>query len=361
MAYCLDNDLDFAVSLCELIEGYGTPSKEAAEISRVIRILASVNAREALTELDRSGALKTPSGIAFWAVAALENGLDPKAWVRKPPGGKSEALEKQYAAAYAAALTAGVRSGWEMLPKYAPLARDFPPPSFVEDVRTSDSVYTQKIYLPLCSYIRMRLDKMLLEEALAENYPAANQIDLAAIKSLAAAKGLWSGEIPPADESAAADPRAELVRSLAMAGDGSGIDGRLNALRHPVARAAFLKSVVDATGPAAGADLGQVIVTEVGNTRDRIIWESRILLSEAMLGVMTAPDAFRLMGNYAVSDLSVRNNSPEWLTTYARAGLSEASQLSLVTQLIYNLSQHYPQAIGLYEIVQNYNHLCKYY
>jgi hypothetical protein len=137
--------------------------------------------------------------------------------------------------------------------------------------------------------------------------------------------------------------------------------GQLASLHYPISRAAYLEYALVHYDGNNRAKIGDLLKVEVDSSRTHMIWENRVLLSLALSYQLGPADAFNQMGSFGVSDLSVQNNSPEWLAIYAHAGIEEGSQLGLVSQIAFNLGQHYPYVMGLYAVAQNYNHICKYF
>jgi hypothetical protein len=370
MAYFLGGAADSAGALAGRL---GDTKREFREITKVIAAASAGD--EALGRLYVSGVVTTPLATAFLAIASLDRNAKPADWEAILKEIKSDLPEIQYARAYALALNCIQTStgchrieAWQRLPDFAPLSKVYPEPSFTETIKTSEGPIIKKIYLPLGLYVRMQIDNLLLREILDRlDYPNfAYSIDIQVLKALSSIKNLggikpgWYPEAASNGNFQKSDQRQELLSSLRLAKASlSNSASSLDSLSHPISRAAYLKILADHHPTLS--DIDKQIYAEIDSSRQHIIWESRILLSVAMIDAVGPEEAFRHMNNLGVSDLSVRNNSPEWLAIYARASLSEASQLSLATQLIYDLSQHYPYTIGLYELVQSYNHLCKYF
>lgn len=354
MAYFLDGRADSALALCDMIRSSG--NSEPAEIARIIRNVYEGKQMQA----DR---VKTASGIAFLTVVSDSSYKADYIAVKLK---KNKSLDLQYALAYALAESpAEIGKAWSALPDYPPYSRSFPEPSFIDEIKTSDTVFTERIYLPLGLYIRKEVDNLLLTSLFLQTKNEEHAADINALKAFAYLRGIggikgdFCSSATPEDNS---DPRSELVYSLKMAqADSSGPSGRLEALKHPVSRAAYLEYLIDHGSDKNRDRLNALLMAEVDSSRARMIWESRVLLSSALARQLGPVEAFRQMGNFGVSDLTVHNNSPEWLAIYAQAGLYDGSQLGLVSQVIFNLSQHYPYLIGLYEIAQSYNHICKYF
>ncbi len=334
---------------------------ESADIARVI-LSVQVGGDHFLRDYDH-GTFRTSAAAAFAAVAAINRGEAASEWADRLAKIKSQPPDIAYARAYCLAAQGKVSEAWESLPDYAPLSREFPEPSYSETISSSEGENQRKVFLPLGLYVRKEIDKALLSSVLSGTYGAEYASDIEALKALAFVKGLGAeGEqfARPVAADGAPGPKEELLSSIELSSRGqAGALERLDSLRYPVSRAAYLGRLASRYPLEDG--LARVLLAEIDSSRQRVIWESRILLSRALLDVAGPQEAFKSISNLGISDLSVRNNSPEWLAIYARSGLGEASQLSLASQVIYNLCQHYPHAIGLYELVQSYNHLCKYY
>jgi hypothetical protein len=370
MAFALNRDYDSAARLCQRI---GTDKKAGLEVGEIIRLTLAAGNTDSVSVLVGSrekGEIKTHLGLAYCAVLTVNRGMTPREWVAILDEEKARSgaysLDLQYAHAFALVLVGDITGGFRRMPDYIPLVKFFPPPSFSERVKIGDSIFVEKIYPPLALYIRKEIDRCLLMNLLGRDYGPEKKNDVAALKALAIVKGILNSHdtLPLSNyaDSASDTPQAELVHSarLALSPDPAWTKN-LASLRYPVSRATFLEYIVDNAVDKHDPKLIRAVFSEADSARARTIWEERALLSEAMLEVAGPAEAFPRMSNFGVSDLSVRNNSPEWLAIYARAGLEQGSQLSLVTQLVFNLSQHYPYTIGLYEIMQSYNHLCKYY
>jgi hypothetical protein len=344
------------------------PATEAAEIAAIIR-----NDSSNLYSYYKENKIKTPVAISFLAIADMDNGGSSNAWSAdlEQADKKGDSQPLGYAHAYALARSGEIVKAIKALAYYPPLTKDYPGPSFTEQVRIADSVFSQKIYLPQNLYVRQRIDDMLLSNLLDKALKSTDNPAVKAIAALAEVKKLYdfqqgmpsatptaqSGQAPG---SAAADPAEEILRALALAAsDKQPVAESIKTLKNPIARAAYLKFLAD----NSGLDKRQepLLDQEVNLLRDQAFWEGRILLSEALVKALGGASAFKKMSNFGVLDLSVRNNPPEWLAIYARAGLDEGSQVALITQIVFNLTQHYPYAIGMYETMQMYNHLCKYY
>jgi len=362
MAYYLDGKADSARAVCEKADG-GSNSAEANEIVGVLEAATGDRAPEAITSLIERGHIKTAAARALLTVVSIDLGAPTGEWARKLAGENDRSADLQYALAYSLAETGNIGKAWRALPDFPPLSRAFPEPSFSDKITVSDTVFTQKIYLPLGLYVRMRIDQLLLKELFSGEF--SNEVDLRALQALSFAKGLASQVADPMAATQASavpsDPREEVCYSLNLAAIGYADYEGYRAIKHPVSRALFLKYIMDHSSSVPEGIWDTLLISEINNARVQVIWESRIMLSEALLTRLGPQEAFRIIGNFGISDLSVRNNSPEWLAIYARSGLEDASQLSLITQIIFNLSQHYPYTIGLYELSQSYNHLCKYY
>lgn len=370
MCYYLEGNADSAVLLCDLIESSDEKrANEATEIAAVIR-QAAVPDRN-LYSYYKETKLKTPVAIAFLAVADIDNGGSPKAWAAdlQQYNKRAEFQPLAYAYSYALAQTGEIINAVNELTYYPPLTKNYPAPSFTEKVMIADSLFTQEIYLPQDLYIRMRIDDLLLRSLLDKALESTANPAARAIAALAEVKRLRGPQQEPliarqADQSAQAatdiPATEEIVKALALVPSANlTVAERLKTIDNPIARAAFIKKSADQA--RLGENQEPLLDQEVNLLREQPFWEGRILISEALMKALGGPAAFKKMSNFGVLDLSVRNNPPEWLAIYARAGLEEGSQVALITQIIFNLTQHYPYAIGMYETMQMYNHLCKYY
>jgi hypothetical protein len=362
MACYLDGATDSALALCQSLGPDGKTGPEAREIALIIRSALSTNSQNELSELIKSQP-KTASALAFLSIVATNKGI-PQGVIEGKIG-KSKLLDLQYAHAYALTKSPDIKEAWAALPDYPPYSRSFPDPSFIDKIQMADTILTEKIYLPLGLYVRKQIDNLLLTTLFAEIHGEESAADISALKALAYARdlgGISSDFLAANSQENPQDPRTELLLSLKLA-QSSPLNpaSQMAGLRFPISRAAYLQYAIYHTTEADRAGLTQFLMAEMDTSRMHMIWESRVLLSLALTRQLGQVEAFRQMGNFGVSDLSVSNNSPEWLAIYARAGLFEGSQLGLVSQLIFNLSQHYPHLIGLYEMAQSYNHICKYF
>jgi hypothetical protein len=369
VAYALDGNLDSAVVLADLTnrELIGK-SAEVAEIVQLIRLLIEHKADGDLLQPYYDGRLKTPAAIDFWAIITLDMGAPPDNWlgILTREIKKSSSPSLKYAFAYAQSKSGNPLQAWRLLPDYVPLANSFPPPSFNEEVTIGDSIYSQKIYLTVDLYVIKQVSQAFSKNLL-EKYPNQNSASVKALIALAKTKGLEQfknlaaavdspGEQPPQN------PAGQLLNAIRLAEIKSGAPAEnLATLSDAVSRAAFLKTASDNAGPKNKDQVRELILAEIDSSRANRVWESKVLLSLALRQCVSPSKAFSRMNNLGVSDLSVRNNSPEWLAIYAETGLEESSQMALVSQIGFNLTQHYPYAIGVYELMQNLNHICKYY
>jgi hypothetical protein len=359
IAYYFKGNTDTVAIFCSQVD---KSDKVCHELSLIIGSAAdngnSFNAEQLLQEIN------SPLSIAFLSVLALDKGSQFK-FNDKLASLNPSQPEVIYSRAYALALQGDVVAAWNLLPYYAPLSRNYPEPSLVEEIKGDGNTISKKIYFPLAYYIRAKIDQLLLSKLIGEMSNESYLSDIAAVRALSVAKGLPLVHLSQSTLDSlltlvgSDNPKGELLISIKAALSSPDPVAGLMKLKFPVSRAAYLRCWL--TNNKSDTKLSDNIFAESDSSRRRVIWESRIFLSNAMISAAGEVEAFRRMSNFGVSDLSVRNNSPEWLAIYARASLSEASQLSLASQLIYNLSQHYPNTIGFYETVQNYNHLCKYY
>ena len=366
MSYLLDNNADSANDLCSLINSkiQDTPV-EVREIKEIIEFVIDNGENSELMPLYFEGRVKSTSGIAFLAVLNIDRGPSPDYWIRsfekKTIDSDSPSIRSVYA--YALAGRGEIIKAFEALPDYPPLAKQYPLPAFIEPVRISDSIYTQNIFLPVDLYIRKSIDALFFRRI---TDIVSGSSDVEALKALARVKNFDSfkaDHAPISDRVSGTAPSGaseEIVYAISLATDSeTSISERLESLKNPVARAAFFKYL---TASSKQTDVHTTLLDkEIDNSRKNDYWESKILLSEAMIDAFGDEISFRKMSNFGILDLSVRNNPPEWLAIYARVGLAEGSQVALVTRIVFNLTQHYPYAVGLYEIIQSYNHLCKYY
>ena len=371
MCYFLEGNADSAGQLCNLFDRSSQePAPEAVEIAAIISHDAGPRDNSNLYAFYQEKKFKTPVAISFLAIADIDNGGAAKVWAAD-----LQQLDKQgasqplgYAFAYALAQSGQISKAIRELAYYPPLAKDYPTPSFTEQVMIADSAFSQAIYLPQNLYVRERIDDMLLRSLLDKTLKSTHNPAAKAIAALAEVKNLYSSErdLLSAEQAGSepagseADPSQDILRALAYASsDEMPVAERLKTIKNPIARAAYIKCETDKARLGAGE--APIFDREVDLLREQAFWEGRILLSEALVKALGGAAAFKKMSNFGVLDLSVRNNPPEWLAIYARAGLDEGSQVSLITQIVFNLTQHYPYAIGMYETMQMYNHLCKYY
>lgn len=368
-AYALDGDLDSALALTELSnwELVGK-SAESAELARLIRFLNDHQSAKELMQPYQDGLVKTPAAICFWAILTLNKGVSADTWLAiiTKEEKKSDSPLLKYAFAFAQCKIGDVSRAWRSLPDYLPLVKLYPPPSFSEEVAIADSIYTQKIFLPLDLYIVKYIRQAFLKDML-EKYPDQNSASVQALITLAKIKGLEQFESVsyPVIQSDNQTGRSSAEQLLEAAQSGQSATSTpaadLDKLNDAVSRAAFLKIMADNHTKTNVDNLKGLLLAEIDSSRGNRIWESKILLSQALRQTVSASEVFSKLNNFGVSDLSVRNNSPEWLAIYATSGLAETSQMALVSQIGFNLTQHYPYAIGIYELMQNLNHICKYY
>jgi hypothetical protein len=369
VAYALDGDLDSATAIADLSnrELLGK-SAEAGELVRLIRFLSEHQTVNELMQPYYDGLIKTPAAIGFWAIMTLNKGISPDEWIASlaKEQKKSDSPSLKYAFAFAHYKAGNTSLAWHSLPDYLPLAKSFPPPSFSEEVAIGDSTYSQKLYLSVDSYVVKQIRQAFLKNLL-EQYPDQNSANVKALTALAKIKDLeqfQSISFPAIQRGgqSAENPAEQLLEAIQLSQSStqtSAVD--LGKLKDAVSRAAFLKSNSDKITINDSDNFKKLLLAEIDSSRGNRVWESKILLSLALRKTVSASEAFSKLNNFGVSDLSVRNNSPEWLAIYAAAGLEESSQMALVSQIGFNLTQHYPYAIGIYELMQNLNHICKYY
>ena len=308
MAYFLDGASD---STATLLAALARHDVEFGEIPIVIHEASA--GPERLSKILASGEIKTPLALAFLCVVALERGVAPAVCADALAKVNSELLEVDCARAFAHAKAGNsdpmgrqVVDAWRSLPDFAPLSRNYPEPSIVEDVKGDSNSVSKKIFLPLGLYVRMRVDELLLRQVLNRAYEPDFSADIAALKTLSAIKGL--GGIEPdwqtLDSLAKAlgqdNPRGELLACIGLARQ-SGAEplSKLNGLRFPVSRAAYLDYLAEQN--TSGDDLAPAIIAEIDSSRQRLIWENRILLSRGLLKVTDPQKAFQALSNLAVS------------------------------------------------------------
>jgi hypothetical protein len=379
IAYYLDGGLDSALYLCGLLSSKdkSTPL-EVSEIRRIIEYLCSHKDIAQLRQWAGNGDIKTPSARGFLAIAALDLKDDPAFWQKniRHSAGSAKSDPLVYAFAYAQARAGDIVGAWKKLPGYTPFDTAYPPPSFTENIMIGDSVLTQKIYLPFELYIRKEIDRQFFSRLLEASYGGQNRANRDALEILAEIKQIIDSDViieRPAADYSGKNPlsfmdelRFALNESASAKPDPASV---LNRLQNPISRTAFLKILTAGNAPKnLKPSIDSLITAEISmlktgadNLSEKIYWQSCVFLSEAMLNVYDPMNAYDRMNNFGRLDLSIRNNSPEWLAIFARTGMTEGSDISLVTLIAYNLARYYPYTIGLYEIMQNYKLLCKYY
>jgi hypothetical protein len=367
VVYALDGDLDSAIAIADLSnrELLGK-SAESDELVRLIRFLIEHKTESGLMQPCQDGWVKTPAALGFWSIITQNRGVSPDEWLGllTKEIKKSDSPLLKYAFAYTKFKLGNTPLAWKSLPDYLPLAKSFPPSSFNEEVAIGDSNYTQKIYLPIDLYVIKQIRQAFLKNLL-EKYPDQNSANVNALTALAKIKGLeqFKSTSFPVSQSNSESGRSsaeELIYAIQLSQSSpQSLAADFDKLNDAVSRAAFFKSLAD--NATNNDKYKELLLAEIDSSRGNRIWESKILLSLALRQTVSSAEAFSKLNNFGVSDLSVRNNSPEWLAIYAAAGLEETSQMALVSQIGFNLTQHYPYAIGIYELMQNLNHICKYY
>lgn len=369
VAYALDGDLDSAKTITGLADReLRGKSAEADELVSLINILDERQSANELMRPYNDGLVKTPAAKSFWAILTIDKGVSPNDWLSllTKEMKRSDSPSLKYAAAYAKYKLGDICGAWQSLPDYLPLAKSYPPPSFSEDVAIDDSVYNQKIYLPIDLYVIKHVRQAFLKNLL-DKYPDQNSPNvkalaiLAKIKSMEQFKTISFLDVQPGSRSGQSPAEQLLMAAWMSQSPELKLSNDLSNLSDAVSRAAYLKSIANGVIKDIKENYREILLAEIDSSRANRIWESKILLSSALKQTVSASEAFSRLNNFGVSDLSVRNNSPEWLAIYATVGLEESSQMALVSQIGFNLTQHYPYAVGIYELMQNLNHICKYY
>lgn len=369
VAFALDGDLDSARVITGLSDReLRGKSAEADELVGLINILDERQSASDMMRPYKDGLLKTPAAKGFWAILTIDKGVSPNDWLTllTKEMKKSDSPSLKYAAAYAKFKLGDIYGAWQSLPDYLPLAKSYPPPSFSEEVAIDDSVYGQKIYLPIDLYVIKHIRQAFLKNLL-DKYPDQNSANvkalttLAKIKNMEQFKAISFFDIQPDSQSRQGPAEQLLMAAWMSQSPKPELSNDLGKLNGAVPRAAYLKSIANGLIKDYKENYKDILLAEIDSSRANRIWESKILLSSALKQTVSASEAFSRLSNFGVSDLSVRNNSPEWLAIYATVGLEESSQMALVSQIGFNLTQHYPYAVGIYELMQNLNHICKYY
>jgi len=366
VACALESNLDSARIIAGLAdkELIGE-SAVADELVHSIKLIGERVSIDEMMNLFKSGKVKTPAALEFLAIMAIDMGASPEQWygLLNKELEKSDSPSLKYAAAYAKYKLGDINEAWQSLPDYLPLAKIYPSPSFSEKVVIDDSTYTQKIYLPVDLYVIKHIRQAFLKNAL-EKYPDQNSVNLKALKILAKIKNLDQfkkisfPEVNPNFEPE--NPAGQLLEAIRMSQSSDlNPSADLSRLSDAVSRAAYLQAVAFIENK--NIKFKELLLAEIDSSRAKRNWESKVLLSMALRQTLPASETFSRLNNLGVSDLSVRNNSPEWLAIYATTGLEESSQMALVSQIGFNLTQYYPYAVGIYELMQNLNHICKYY
>ncbi|MCD6161513.1 MAG: hypothetical protein J7K40_03750 [candidate division Zixibacteria bacterium] len=376
IAHYFDGCSDSVLFLCDLIDKTNKDiPPEVNEIKTTLLTVMSVDWQGKLDDLIKTGDIKTPTGKSFLSIVSMDRAYDPNYWIDNISK-KSKGLEQlplRYAYSYALALSGEVVKAWETIPDYAPFDTAYPPPSFTENLVIGDSTLAQKLYLPINLYIRKQVDEMLLIYLLNSGYAAINPPSAVALKALSQIKKLSAPEIDSPFEASETDSLPgsfdkELTFILSHIEDNQNTSDIFKQLHNPISRAAFLKLLSDKPENDYSPEMTKLINGEINDVRKNIndlpeiiYWQSSIFLSGAIYNVAGPVESFSQLNNIGRVDLSVRNNSPEWLALYARVGLEEGSQISIVTLVSFNITRYYPYAIGLYETMQNYKLLCKYF
>lgn len=359
VAYLLQGQTDSAMFAINLVnrEVVGN-APEIREIGMIASFIADKKFVGDWQRPYKDGLIKTPSGIAFWAVTSINAGANPREWtaILTTELKASDSPSLKYAIAYALIKNGNPLIAWQTLPVYTPGTNQFTPPDFEQKLPGKDTLSFSPIYLTLNQYIISKVEQAYLRSFIRSNSSIYHD-SITKVLTLAQLKGLTiSIDLDkPAIESEYTD-QIRLAKSMTKESDYS-FESSLSKLTIPLARSMLL--YIETFNPKSNkAAVKEHIFTEIEAIKSIDDWESKILLTLALENIMTPSEVLSRISPFIMQDIILTDYSPEWLALYAKFCIGDNTKSERLARIGKELKQAYPYATGIAELIEKINRIC---
>jgi hypothetical protein len=363
VAYLIDGQVDSAVSVIGQVDReINGNALEIDDITLVINMLAENKFENDWLRPYKDGVIKTPTGIAIWAIATIDKGASPKEWM----GSLTKSLKTsdspalKYAFAYALVKTGQPLIAWQMLPVYVPRSGQSAPADFIQTLPNGDTSNVSRINLTTGLYVRCETERSLLSKMISE-YPESYTENLYKLTILAHLKEIENSNTAYLRQFELAKSRSDQL-SLALGlidEKGKDLQKQLARLTDPLARATYLLAVANDKQTESGK-VKNLIFSEIEKINTIPDNEPRILLTIALNKKLTPPEVLSRTGALFPSETLFTNDSPEWLALYAINCVNESTNSRRLEMIGAKFADNYPYAAGTNILITKLNRLCGY-
>jgi hypothetical protein len=361
VTYLFENRPDSAIRIIQLVDReISGEALEINDIMMVTNLLAENKFENDWPRPYKDGVIKTPTGLAIWAIITMNKGASPKEWI----GSLTRALKTsnapslKYAFAYALIKTGKPLIAWQTLPVYIPNSDSFPPCDFTQGLPNGDTSAISRINLTTGLYVIAEVERALLATTIA-NYPDSYSNELFKIVVLAHMKGIETDSEKYYKYVETAKTKSDqLSLAVGLISDkDANLDKQLIKLTDPLARSIYFYGVTDNENNQ-NAHLNQLIFSEIDKIGSIPNAEPRILLTMALNKMLTPSEVLARIGSLYSSDTSFANDSPEWLALYAANCTGDETKSERLANIGGKLKQNYPYASGTETLIAKLNRLC---
>lgn len=358
-AYLLRGQTDSAMFSINLVnrEIVGN-AVEIREIGMIASFIADKKFNGDWQRPYKDGLIKTPSGIALWAVTSINAGANPKEWtaILTTELKASDSPSLKYAIAYALMKSGNPLIAWQTMPVYIPETNRFAPPDFEQELASGNNPNISPVYLPLHQFIISEIEKAYLQYFLRNNSSLSHD-SISKVITLAKAKGI-SISIDfdkPATESEFIE-QIRLAKTMRTSAEFSPQTG-LSKLTNPLARAFFLH--IEASSPKSKkAVVKELIFAEIEAIKSIDDWESKILITLALENIMAPSEVLSRISPFIPQDTNMVDYSPEWLAIYAAYCVGDNTKSERLAGIGEELKHAYPYAPGIADLIEKINRMC---
>jgi hypothetical protein len=361
VACLFENQIDSAVIVIRLVDReISGGALEINDITLVVNLLAENKFVNDWLRPYQDGVIKTPTGLAIWAIATIQKGASPKEWIASLTTAlkTSDSPSLKYAFAYALTKTGKPLIAWQTLPVYIPNSGLFAPSDFAQTLPNGDTSSTSRINLTTRLYVIAEIERALLTTTIG-NYPKSYSDELFKIVVLAHLKGIEIDNNKYSEFVESAETKSDqLSLALGMISEkGANFNNQLLKLTDPLARSVYLYGSMNNRNNQNG-QLNQLIFSEIDKLGPIPNAEPRILLTMALNKVLTPSEVLSRIGSLYPSDTSLVNDSPEWLALYATSCTGDETKSDRLKNIGDKLKQNYPYASGTEALILKITNLC---
>jgi len=335
--YLLKGEADSAIFTLDFVnrEIIGT-APEIREIGMVANFTAGGNFKNDWYRPYNDGLIKTPSGIALWAVLSINAGANPKEWIAilTTELKTSEAPSLRYALAYAVMKSGNPLIAWQTMPVYIPGANQIAPPDFEQKIAAKDSSILSPVYLTLNQYIISKIETAFLQDFLQAGSLSAGD-STKKIIMLARLKGIDVAfdKNKPEYQSYQAALSNQFAGMISLYLEASKQNNNKAAIKEQLfSKIETIKSIDD--------------------------WELKILLALALDKILSGPEVLTRISEFIPQDSSLAEYSPEWLAIYAAYCVGDNTKSERLARIGNEFKQVYPYAPGIAELIGKINRIC---